>query len=175
MRFVGRSHRRIGGRQIPDRCRHAQPPHRRLGRWPPLGRWSETGRPRCRRRSSSPPARKHDIASLHCSLSLLYPGFAVTVGQSSKPTRPSAAARSSGVQSSGTSAITWHGLPTAMESAGMSWVTTAPAPIIELSPMVTPGQITTLPPSHTLLPMVTSALCCQPSSRGLRAMAWFGV
>ena len=50
--------------------------------------------------------------------------------------------------------ITWHGLPTATEWDGISLVTTEPAPITTSSPMVTPGQTTTLPPNHTSLPMV---------------------
>ena len=42
------------------------------------------------------------------------------------------------------SLITRQGLPTAIVHAGMSFVTTEPAPIIAPSPMVTPG-ITMLP------------------------------
>ena len=50
---------------------------------------------------------------------------------------------------------TRQGLPTATTPAGMSLVTTDPAPMTLLSPMVTPGQMTTLPPIQTLLPMRT--------------------
>src|SRR5215212_11213602 len=45
------------------------------------------------------------------------------------------------------------GFPTAITSAGMCRVTIEPAPITLLSPMVTPGQTMTPPPSHTLSPM----------------------
>ena len=34
-------------------------------------------------------------------------------------------------------------------------VATEPAPITQLSPMVTPGRIDTFAPTHTLRPMVT--------------------
>src|SRR5690242_3746059 len=51
--------------------------------------------------------------------------------------------------------MTRHGFPTAIELAETSRVTTLPAPITQLSPIVTPGQIIVPPPIHTLLPMVT--------------------
>ena len=47
-----------------------------------------------------------------------------------------------------------HGLPTATTLGGIDLVTTLPAPITELSPIVTPGRTTTFPPNHTLLPTV---------------------
>ena len=47
-----------------------------------------------------------------------------------------------------------HGLPTAMQSAGMSCVTTDPAPITALSPIVTPGSTVTLAPSQAFSPIV---------------------
>lgn len=50
---------------------------------------------------------------------------------------------------------TRHGLPTATLPAGMSCVTTLPAPIMALSPMLTPGRMQAWPPIHTLLPIVT--------------------
>lgn len=37
----------------------------------------------------------------------------------------------------------------------MLFVTTRPAPITQLSPIVTPGQTTTFAPNHQSLPMVT--------------------
>ena len=37
--------------------------------------------------------------------------------------------------------ITLHGLPTATTSDGISFVTTDPAPMVTLSPIVTPGSI----------------------------------
>lgn len=40
-----------------------------------------------------------------------------------------------------------------MVLGGTSLVTTEPAATMELSPIVTPGKITLLPPIHTLLPM----------------------
>lgn len=51
--------------------------------------------------------------------------------------------------------ITLQGLPTATVFEGMSLTTTEPAPMVTLSPMVTPGRMVTLPPIQTLLPMVT--------------------
>ena len=50
--------------------------------------------------------------------------------------------------------ITRQGLPTAIELAGISFVTTEPAPMVQLSPIVTPGNTVTLPPIYTLLPIV---------------------
>lgn len=48
--------------------------------------------------------------------------------------------------------ITLHGLPTATLFSGISFVTTLPAPITQLSPIFTPGNTTTFPPIHTLFP-----------------------
>lgn len=53
------------------------------------------------------------------------------------------------------SLTTCAGEPTATHRAGMSVVTTAPAPITAPSPMVTPGRMVTLPPIHTSSQMVT--------------------
>lgn len=47
---------------------------------------------------------------------------------------------------------TRHGLPTATTLSGISRVTTLPAPITTLSPMVTPGMTCVPAPIHTLLP-----------------------
>lgn len=46
------------------------------------------------------------------------------------------------------------GLPTAITPAGISFVTTAPEPMMTLSPMVTPGLITAAAPIQTRLPIV---------------------
>ncbi len=54
----------------------------------------------------------------------------------------------------GASRITRHGLPAAMTLAGISLVTTLPAPITVFSPIVTPGSTIAPPPIHTLSPMV---------------------
>lgn len=51
-----------------------------------------------------------------------------------------------------------QGLPTAKQLSGIDLVTTLPAPIVELSPMLTPGKMTVLPPIHALLPIVTGAV-----------------
>src|SRR4029450_9015407 len=48
--------------------------------------------------------------------------------------------------------ITRAGLPTAITFAGRSLTTTAPAPTTVFSPMLTPGQTITPPPSQTLSP-----------------------
>lgn len=49
--------------------------------------------------------------------------------------------------------IILQGLPAANTSDGMSLVTTLPAPITLRSPIVTPGQITTLPPIQQSSPI----------------------
>ena len=46
--------------------------------------------------------------------------------------------------------ITRQGFPTATQSAGMERVTTLPAPMTLLRPIVTPGKIMAPPPIHTL-------------------------
>lgn len=51
--------------------------------------------------------------------------------------------------------MTLHGFPAANTPDGMSLVTTLPAPMTVLSPIVTPGKMVTLDVTHTLLPMVT--------------------
>ena len=71
--------------------------------------------------------------------------------------------------------MTRAGLPTAMELAGMSRVTTAPAPMIEFSPMVTPGHTTTEPPSHTLSSMVIGAEDSHFARRGPGSVGWIAV
>ena len=53
------------------------------------------------------------------------------------------------------SRITRQGTPAAKLLGGMSRVTTLPAPITQLSPMVTPGQTVTDAPNQQLLPMWT--------------------
>ena len=47
-------------------------------------------------------------------------------------------------------------MPAAITFAGISFVTTEPAPIIELSPIFTPFKIITLKPHQTLLPIIIS-------------------
>ena len=60
----------------------------------------------------------------------------------------------SSASSSVISRITRHGTPTASEFAGISLVTTLPAPITQPSPIVTPPQIVTFPAIQQLSPMV---------------------
>ena len=60
--------------------------------------------------------------------------------------------------------MTLQGLPTAIESEGMSFTTTLPAPMMQRSPMITPGQIVTPPPSQQSSPMVIG----EHRSMGLR-------
>ena len=50
--------------------------------------------------------------------------------------------------------ITLAGLPTAIESSGISFVTTLPAPIMHRFPIVTPGQIIAPPPIQQSSPIV---------------------
>src|SRR5690554_2745321 len=49
--------------------------------------------------------------------------------------------------------ITLQGFPPAITLAGISLVTTLPAPITLFSPIVTPFKTVTFTPSHTLLPI----------------------
>ena len=58
--------------------------------------------------------------------------------------------------------IILQGFPTAITLLGISFVTTLPAPIIVLSPILTPGKITTLPPIQTSLPIVICFPCMYP-------------
>ena len=58
--------------------------------------------------------------------------------------------------------ITLHGFPTAITFDGISFVTTLPAPIIVLSPIVTPGSTITFPPNQTLLPTVIGLAYSSP-------------
>ena len=51
--------------------------------------------------------------------------------------------------------MTRAGTPAANELAGMLLVTTLPAPMTQLSPIVTPGHTTTFAPNQQSLPMVT--------------------
>ena len=50
---------------------------------------------------------------------------------------------------------TFAGIPTAIEYSGMSFVTTAFAPIIDPCEIFTPGRIETFSPTHTLSPIST--------------------
>lgn len=56
------------------------------------------------------------------------------------------------------SLIILHGFPYANTLPGSVFVTTLPAPIVTLSPMVTPGIIILLTPIQTLLPIHTGAV-----------------
>ena len=56
-----------------------------------------------------------------------------------------------------TGRTTRQGLPTATTPAGMSRVTTLPAPITVPSPMATPCVTTVWPPIQTSLPIVTGS------------------
>ncbi len=51
--------------------------------------------------------------------------------------------------------MTLHGTPAAKEFDGMFLVTTLPAPITQLSPIVTPGHTVTEAPNQQLLPILT--------------------
>ena len=52
------------------------------------------------------------------------------------------------------SLITLQGFPTAMVFDGISFVTTLPAPMTTLLPIVTPLKTVTFPPNQTLFPTV---------------------
>jgi len=53
--------------------------------------------------------------------------------------------------------ITRQGTPAAITPAGISWVTTLPAPITEPAPMVTPPQTVAFAPIHTFSSSVIGA------------------
>ncbi|SUP34573.1 Uncharacterised protein [Streptomyces griseus] len=67
------------------------------------------------------------------------------------------------------------GLPTATTLGGRSLVTTAPAPTTVFSPMVTPGQTMTPPPSHTLSPMVIGSAASHLARRATGSTGCVGV
>ena len=71
--------------------------------------------------------------------------------------------------------ITRHGFPAANTPAGMSRVTTLPAPMTLSEPMVTPPITRTPAPNHTLSPTVIGLKICQPSRRFFGSMAWVTV
>lgn len=71
--------------------------------------------------------------------------------------------------------ITLAGFPTATAPAGMSLTTTDPAPTTASSPMVTPGQTITPPPSQTLLPIVMGLPPYKPLLRVGGSNGWMGV
>ena len=58
--------------------------------------------------------------------------------------------------------IILQGFPYAITFEGISCVTTLPAPIITLSPMVTPGRTVTFPPIHTLFPTMIGFAYSKP-------------
>src|SRR5215469_10362864 len=62
--------------------------------------------------------------------------------------------RACGCMSYLSSRITRQGFPTATLLAGIFLTTRLAAPMTELSPMLTPGQMTQRPPSQTFSPMV---------------------
>ena len=61
--------------------------------------------------------------------------------------------------------MTRQGLPAATTPAGISLVTTLPAPMMQPSPMVTPISTVTFAPSHTLSPMVMGSDTTRPLAR----------
>lgn len=61
--------------------------------------------------------------------------------------------------------MTLQGLPKATVLLGMSFVTTLPAPMTTLSPIVTFGKIIEPPPIQTLSPIVTGAVCVLQNSK----------
>ena len=58
-----------------------------------------------------------------------------------------------------------HGLPKATTFGGISFVTTDPAPMTDLFPIVTPGRIVTFPPIQTSEPMVMGFALSSPLIR----------
>ena len=70
---------------------------------------------------------------------------------------------------------TRQGLPAATQLAGISLVTTLPAPMTQLSPMVTPGSTVQPPPNQTLLPTVMGRANSVPVRRCSGSMGWQAV
>ena len=66
--------------------------------------------------------------------------------------------------------MTRQGTPTATTLAGMSCVTTLPAPMTALSPMVTPASTVQPAPSQTRLPTVMGRAISSPSTRSSGSM-----
>ena len=64
-----------------------------------------------------------------------------------------------------TGPIIRQGTPTATTPSGISFVTTLPAPITELEPMVTPGVTIHPPPSQTLSPITMGFANSSPDRR----------
>ena len=58
--------------------------------------------------------------------------------------------------------MTLQGFPTATTFDGISLFTILPAPMITLSPIVTPGSTTTFPPIHTLFPTLIGLAYSNP-------------
>ena len=67
------------------------------------------------------------------------------------------------------------GLPTATLLEGISFTTTLPAPMVTLSPMVTPGRIVELPPIQQLSPMVTGSAHSRLVLRSTGSVLWQAV
>ena len=65
-----------------------------------------------------------------------------------------------------------QGTPAATTPAGMSWVTTLPAPMTEPLPMVTPPQTTALAPIQTFSSSVMGADVLMPSARWAASTEW---
>ena len=57
-----------------------------------------------------------------------------------------------------------------MTLSGIFFVTTLPAPITTLFPIVTPGMIMAPPPIHTLSPIITGAVCVLQNSNELSSL-----
>ena len=68
---------------------------------------------------------------------------------------------------------TRQGFPTATTPAGMSFVTTEPAPMTASSPMVTPGRIVTFAPIQTRFPIAMGLLSVSLMTLG-RNLVWAG-
>ena len=68
------------------------------------------------------------------------------------------------------SRFTRHGLPAANTPAGMSFVTTLPAPMTVFEPIFTPGQMIAPPPTHTSEPISMGL----PNSCFRRSSAFIG-
>lgn len=62
-----------------------------------------------------------------------------------------------------------------MESLGISFVTTLPAPMTALSPIVTPGKIVQFPPIQTFLPIVTGLPNSTSNNHSFESNEWQAV
>src|SRR5581483_5185184 len=167
------------GRDRAGRCVDDRPDHARRPREAPRGRLRAARTARGRRPEPRPAAvegvpvpllrlRRHaarehlraDAVPLDPLLRALPPAVRAVQDAVAGPSGTSTRSRSP------ISRMTRAGTPPATTPAGRSRATTPPAPTTVSSPIVTPGQTITPPPSQTLSPRTIGAPDSQPARRG---------